>query len=246
MSGDRVTILNFSDRAQEQQIPLVGRGAGRGEILWPHEKYLLLGKFRLFDIENQVVVWKYQGPRNARLAGALVLFDVAPSSRTAVLILATVPPSNLDAVVAEGDGSPGLLRARAGHDRKLNVDQLPQPEERNKVRAALTEKLKAGGCKIGPEGTIELVATVESKPVEPMYRKLGIVPETEARVQKYTLQEFTSRLAFVYQGKPAWQSQVVSTPRLVLAKGGQTIEAAFTRPRNRTMNSSCTPCPRRS
>jgi hypothetical protein len=227
-SGGRVTIVNFADGTREQQIPLAGIGAGRGDILWPQEKYLLLGRSHLFDIENQLVVWHYNGARQAWMAGGLVLFGVPTLFKDGgALVLATVPPPNLDGVLAKAMEAPDFFVLAPGTTVKLNVDQLPQPEERDKVRAALTEKLTAGGCKIGPEGTIELVATVESKPIEQMYRKFGRVAQTEARVQKYTVQEFTSRLAFVYQGKPAWQSQAVSTPHLLRAKAGQTIEAAL-------------------
>ena len=92
---------------------------------------------------------------------------------------------------------------------------------------ALTEKLTANGCQVGPQGTIELVASIESKSVEQAFRKLGYVPPTSAKIQTYQLQEFTTRLAFMYQGKPAWQSQAVSLPHLLHAKRGQTIEAAL-------------------
>ena len=227
VSGGRLTIWKFSDGTREQQIPLAGASLG-GDILWPHEKYLLLGKSRVFDIENQVVLWNYHGANAAWMAGRFCLFLVNPIFKNpGALVLTTVPPPMLEQVLANAMQAPDFFVLKPDTMVKLNLDGVPEVEEREKIRAALTEKLKSNGLQIGPEGTIELVATIESKSKEMAFRKLGYVPPTSAKIQRYPLQEFTTRLAFIYQGKPAWQGQTVSIPHMVRAKPGQTIEAAL-------------------
>jgi hypothetical protein len=226
-SFGRLTIWNFADGTRQQQIPLAGTDAGR-EILWPHEKYLLLGKSRVFDIENQVVLWNYQGANAAWMVGPFCMFLVNPLfNNPGALVLTTVPPPRLEQILDKAMEAPDFFVLTPGTTVKLNMDGLPDATEREKIRTALTEKLTSNGCKIGPEGTIELAATVESKSKEMAFRKLGHVPPTSAKIQSYQLQEFTTRLAFVYQGKPAWQVQTVSVPHMVRAKPGQTIEAAL-------------------
>ncbi len=226
-SGSQVSIRDFATGAVVQQIPLAGTTSGR-EVVWPHEKYLLVDHFHIFDIENQVILWHYVGARASWMAGKFCLFGVNPLFKnTGALVLATVPPPNLEQVLSRAMEAPDFFVLTPETTVKLNVDGLPQAEEREKARAALTGKLEANGCKVGPDGTIELVATVESKPIQQSYRKLGRVPPTQAKIQTYQLQEFTSRVAFIYQGKPAWQVQTVNTPHFVRAKPGQAIEAAL-------------------
>ncbi len=227
VSFGRLSIWSFSDGTRQQQIPLTGTNAGR-ELVWPHEKYLLLGNSRLFDIENQVVFWNYHGSRTVWMAGPLCVFQVNPVFKNpGALVLANVPPSNFKSILDQAMQAPDFFVLSPGTTVKLNVDGVPDPTEREKIRSALTEKLKANDCQISPDGTIELLATVETKAVEQAFRKLGRVPQTSARIQSYQLQEFTTRLAFVYQGKPAWQAQTVSIPHFLRAKAGQTIEAAL-------------------
>ena len=224
---NRVSLWNFADGTQEREIPLTGTDVGR-EVIWPHEKYLLLGNSKVFDLENQVVLWRYHGAQTAKMAGPFCVFSVQPAlQNNGALVLATVPPPTMEQILAKSMQEPDFFVLNSGTTVKLNVDAIPQVDEREKIRTALTETLKSNGCPVGADGTIELVATIESKSVEQSFRKLGRVDPTTAKIQNYNLQEFTTRLAFMYQGKPAWQTQTVSIPHFVRAKPGQTIEAAL-------------------
>src|SRR5690606_5322954 len=113
-----------------------------------------------------------------------------------------------------------FLVLKAGTTVKVNVDGLPDPAEREKVREVLTRKLKEQGFQVGSQGTIELVASSEAgEEKDVSYHGFGISPW-----KSYKVREYVSRLAFVYQGKNTWQTQGSSVPGHIQLKEGETIE----------------------
>ena len=99
---------------------------------------------------------------------------------------------------------------KPGTTVKLNVDGLPDPAERDKARAAIEKRLEANGFKVGPEGTIELVAATEvGKEREVSYRSIG---RGFPAVKSYKVREHIARVKFVYQGLTAWEASTINIP----------------------------------
>ena len=130
--------------------------------------------------------------------------------------------------MAKAKEAPDFFILKPGTTVKLNLDKLPDPAEREKTRASLTERLQANGCQVGQDGTIELLASVEQKPVKLHVQLRGVLPPNAPRELVFDVQEFTSRISLVYNGKSAWGSVAESLPSFVSLeiKPGQTVEAA--------------------
>jgi hypothetical protein len=105
---------------------------------------------------------------------------------------------------------------------RVNVGALPDPAEREKAAAALASKLQANGCLVGPNGTIELVASTEvGKEREITYRTMGM----GFSVKTYKFREHISRIKFVHQGKTVWETASVNAPGFIVhLQEGQTME----------------------
>jgi hypothetical protein len=105
------------------------------------------------------------------------------------------------------------------------LESLQDAQEREKVRTSLTAKLKERGCEVGPNGTIDLVATAEAgEEREISYHGFGISPWKTHKVREYI-----SKLTFNYQGKLTWQTQGSSVPGFIQLKEGETIDQVLRR-----------------
>jgi hypothetical protein len=226
LSHHRIVVWNFADGTVDREIQLTGLSVGTGMLLWPHEKYLFVGNTQLFDLANQVPIWTYRGHDTVEQAGELCAFVISEGhERPGALVLAPVPPPTLEKSLAEAMKQPDFLVLKPGVTVRLNLDALPDRAEREKVREALTAKLEERGFNVGPQGTIDLVATAEAgEERDVSYHGFGISPW-----KTYKVREYTSRLAFVYKGKTTWQLQGSSVPGFVQLKEGETIEQVLRR-----------------
>jgi hypothetical protein len=222
----RLIVWDVDDGSVYRDIPLAGLSVGTGEMIWPHERYLLLGKSTLFDIDNQVPLWTYRGHELVELAGNLCAFVVHEGhDKPGALVLAPIPAPSFEQTLAAAQKQPDFFVLRPGVTVRLNLDGLPDAAEREKVREALTQKLQDRGCNVGPEGTIELVASAEAgKEQEVSYHGFGISP-----FRSYKVREYFSKLAFVYQGKVTWQTAGNNVPGFIQLKEGETIEQVLRR-----------------
>lgn len=225
LAHGRLVVWNLADGTVHRDIPLTGLSVGTGEILWPHEKYLLLGKTQLFDIDNQVPLWTYRGHEVVEAAGELCAFLASEHNRPGALVLASVPPPTFEKALADAMQQPDFFVLKPGVTVRVNVDALPDAAEREKAREALTRKLKERGLSVGPQGTIDLVATTEAgQERDVSYHGFGISPW-----KTYKVREYISRLAFVYKGETTWQTQGSSVPGFIQLQEGETIEQVLRR-----------------
>ena len=116
---------------------------------------------------------------------------------------------------------------KPGTNVKLNVDGVPDPAEREKISPLLAKQLEANGCQVAADGSIELMASIEQKTVQMSYRFTTMIPRTAPQVRTYSLQDFTSRVVFNYNGKPIWERSAGSVPYSVMTKPGQSAEDAL-------------------
>jgi len=219
-------VWNFADGSLYREIPLTGINVHGDELIWPHEKYMLMGKSSIFDVDNQVRLWTYRGHELAESLGNQVAFLVNPGrDRPGALVVAPVPAASFHQALEKAIQAPDFFVLKEGVTVRLNVDALPDAAEREKAREALTKKLKDRGFKVGPEGTIELVASTEAgKEQDISYQGFGISPW-----KTYKVREYFTRLAFLYQGKNTWQTQGSSVPGFISLKEGETVEQVLRR-----------------
>src|SRR5262249_28488968 len=155
------------------------------------------------DLENQVKLWTYQGAELVKGLGGLCWFvpTTNPPQQAGALVPLPIPQPGGKEALQKALADPSFFVLKPGTTVKVNLDGLPDPAEREKVRSALEARLKANGFQVGPDGAIELVATTEvGKEREVTYRSIG----SGARgIKTYKVREDFSRIKFVSQGLTA-------------------------------------------
>jgi hypothetical protein len=226
-AGQYLWIWKLADGSLELHIPSLSFGV-KTEVIWPHEKFLLCGKSNLFDIENQITVWRFGGAKEAFRVGPLCAFTVESSgNEPGAIVMVPMPPEVFEKALAKATEAPDFFVLKPGTNVKLNVDGVPDPAERERIRVLLAKQLETNGCQVGTDGSIELTASIEQKAVQMSYRSMDLTLRTAPHVQTYNLQDFTSRVAFNYDGKPIWERSGGSLPSSVTTRPGQSVEAAL-------------------
>jgi hypothetical protein len=226
LAHGKLLVWNTADGSLYRDIPLTGLNVNPGEMAWPHNRFLFLGKSHLFDLENQVPLWTYRGHERMEQVGKFCGFVVVEGwDKPGAIVLATVPPANFEKTLSTAMAAPDFFVLKPGVTVRLNLDALPDPAEREKVREALSKKLKDRGFQVGSQGSIDLVATAEAGAERDVsYHGFGVSPW-----KSYKVREYVSKLSFVYQGKPSWQTQGTNVPGFIQLKEGETIEQVLRR-----------------
>ena len=116
---------------------------------------------------------------------------------------------------------PEFFVLKPGSGVKIQVDGIADPSRRDEVSRALAQKMDSVGAKVNPSASLEVVASTE------LGKQRDIAYQTFGRgfgTQNYKVQEYISRIKFVYQGKVAWESSSYNIPRFVKLRNGQTME----------------------
>lgn len=224
-SFDRIYVWDAATGALYRDISLAGAGVHIGEhLLCPSEEHILVGNSLLIDIETQAKLWTYRGHELAAMAGGVCWFAVAGQGAGALVPTSLPHPAAKDKI-QQAMASPDFFVLKPGVTVKVSTSALQDPGEREKAGAALAQKLEANGFVVGPNAAIELVATAEmGKRREISYRMFGSFGS-----KTYSVQEYISRVKFVYQGQTAWEVSVTSVPGFIHLKEGETIEQVLRR-----------------
>lgn len=217
---DKLYVWDFANGEPYREMLLTGWHAG-SDVLWTSEEHLLVGKQNLVDIENQVKLWHYAGPQAATFCDGVCWLVVASGRQLAgALAPMRLPHPGLKEYLDKAMQDPNFFVLRPGVSVRLNVDGLPDPGQRDKVRATLTEKLQARGFQAGSNGAVELIASAEpGKETEVAYHSFGSIG---ARIYKF--QQHTVRLKFVAQGQTIWETSSTNVPGFLQLKEGETVE----------------------
>lgn len=190
------------------------------QMFCPSEDHILVGNQTLVDIESQIRLWTYSGHERCAILGDTCLFAVNAHNQQGAVIPAVIPQSGVREALKKALANPEFFVLQPGTTVRLNLNALSDPGEREKASTALTQKLTANGFTVGPNGTIELAALTEStKQIEVAYHGFGMFGH-----RVYKMQEYVSRLRFVYQGKTAWEGQANNVPGSISLKEGETVE----------------------
>lgn len=215
---DKVLVWDVASGKLERTIPCAGINVNGG-IEFPDESFVLANSTYLIDIENQLKLWTYQGADIVRSAAGWTFFGVAGDSRNGggAVGAGQIPHPAARDLLKKALTDPNLFVLKAGTTVKLNLDGVPDPAQRERVQKALTKRLEGIQCKVGAQGSIELAAIMEGpKDREISFRRAG----------DYKMKEYVSRVRFVYQGQPAWESSSTNFPAFIIhLKQGENIES---------------------
>lgn len=219
-ASSRVFVWDTGTGSLVSEMPL----SGGGPLVCPGENYALVGNTFLVDLEMQAKVWTYQGHGMVGVLGNVCWFVVA-SPAAGALIPATLPHSAAKPRIHQAMAAPDFFVLKPGTTVRINVSGLSDPGQREKVAAALREKLLANGCRVGEAGSVELVASTEAgKQREVGYRTFG-----QIGTRIYTMQEYISRLKLVWQGQTAWEVTGSNVPGFVHLQEGETLQEVLRR-----------------
>jgi hypothetical protein len=117
---------------------------------------------------------------------------------------------------------PDFFVVAPGTAVKLNLDGLADAAERERLRAAWTEKLVANQCKVDPSGKVELAAGSDLGPAVTMeFTQFGGPNITRSTRQ---IRPCTTWVKILAQGKAAWQTQTRSNPIIVHSRPGESLD----------------------
>ena len=212
---DKVLMWDVATGKLEQSFTPTGIMI-KDSIEFPDEDYLLgNGKF-LIDMPNQLKFWQYDGVDQMRCINGVAYMGVsAGHAAPGALLTMQLPHGGAKDLLKKALTDPTLFVLRAGTTVKLDLNGIPDVAQRAAIEQALTKRLATIDCKPGPTGTIDLVASMEGpKDRELQYHFSGT----------YKTKEFITRLKFVYQGQPAWETSGTNIDFIISLKRGDNIE----------------------
>lgn len=190
------------------------------QIEFPSENFLLGGKQYLFNVPDQMQVWHYNGHDVAACAGGWSFLAVNghDTKQQGLLIATQIPHPGIKDLQERSQKDPSLFVLREGTVVKLDVNALPDAAQRSKVIADLTSSLSKNQCKVGDNGTISLVATIEGPKERNLRFRFGGV---------YKFQELRYGLKFDFNGTTVWTQSHSNVPHRVTQKRDETFETAL-------------------
>jgi hypothetical protein len=217
---DRVYVWDVATGGLYRDISLSGANVHMGDnLLCPSEETVLVGNSLLIDIESQAKLWTYRGHELAGMLGGVCWLAVTGQDSGA-LLPTQLPHPSVTETIRKAVDSADFFVLKPGTTVKFDLTGLSDPGEREKAAAAFTQKLRANGCQVGDNGTVELVAATEmGKRREIAYHTFG-----HPVARAYMFQEHTSRIKIVYQGQTAWEVSCTNVPGFVRLKQGETME----------------------
>lgn len=194
----------------------------RGALAFADNGHVLVGNRYLFDLENQVRIWEYQGHDLVEMGNGICWFVVSQGHKSSgALVPQRIPQPEVQTAIEQAMQDPDFFVLKPGTAVRVLLDALPDAGAREKVRAALNEKLEANGFHAADDGTIDLIANVETGDErEVTYRTVG----RGFGVRTYKFRPHINRLRFVYEGETAWQVQASNVPGFVRLTEGETME----------------------
>ena len=212
---DKLLIWDTATGNLERTIPCTGIHV-QGAVQFPDDDFVLVsGKF-LFDVENQLKLWTYDGAEQTATTGGWTFFAATEGDqKPGALVAVQVPQPAAKSLLNKALTQPDLFVLRSGTTVRLNLNGIPDAAERERVRKALTDRLQTIGCTAGDNGTIELVASMEGPKDRDVRYMFG--------GGDYKMKEYTGRLKFIYQGQAAWETTSTNVPGVISLKKGENV-----------------------
>jgi hypothetical protein len=214
-AADKLLVWDTATGKLERTIPCTGIHV-QGSVQFPDDNFVLVsGKF-LFDVENQLKLWSYEGAEQTATAAGWTFFAVTDGDqKPGALVAVQVPQPAAKSLLNKALTQPDLFVLRSGTTVRLNLNGIPDAVQRETVRKALTDRLQTIGCTAGDNGTIELIASMEGPKDRDVRYMFG--------GGDYKMKEYIGRLKFAYQGQTAWETMSSNVPGVVSLKKGENV-----------------------
>jgi hypothetical protein len=139
-------VWDFATDELYREIPLKDVHVG-GALVFAENAHVLVGKQHLlFDLENQVRIWSYQGHDLVEMVDGICWFVVSQGHKSSgALVAQRIPQPQVQAAIEQAMQEPDFFVLKPGTAVRVILDVLPDAGAREKVRAALNEKLEANG-----------------------------------------------------------------------------------------------------
>jgi hypothetical protein len=218
VSNDKVVVWDVASGKLERSMGADGLHI-QGKIDFVGDDYVLANGKYLFDVANQLKLWTYEGQENVRSAGGWTFFGTTDGEKKpGALIAAEIPHAAATSLLKKALSDPSLFVLKAGTTVKINTSGIRDAAQQTRVQESLTKRLQAIGCSAGANGTIELVASIDGpKPRKVSFRGSG----------DYNMQEYSTKVQFVYQGTQAWETGSTNVPGMLMLKAGENVGNAL-------------------
>lgn len=231
-SGSRFAAMTQSvgyvwDTATGQQVreiessllPAMGSPA---PILFANDDQILCGGKYLVDLPSLIPLWQYDGADKSVEVGDAVWFVVTDGERNpAVLFGARLPQPGVKEALDKAMADPNFFIVKPGARLKLNLDRLPDPAERDKLRETLTRKLQEKELQVDPAAEVELTAYFDPPQQKDVaYHGFG-------GLQTVSFNETIARLELTWQGQKVWQTSASNQPFVVNRSRDEPLQEAI-------------------
>lgn len=216
IAQDRILVWDVATGRLERDFTTAGLHI-HGGIDYPSENFLLANNQFLIALDSQIKLWHYRGAEHIRTAGGNTLVAVSGRDKPGALAVMSLPHQEAVTLLQKALNQPDLFVFREGTKVKLDVSGIPA-DQRSRVSETLTNKLREMKCSVAPDGSIEVIAKIEG----PQSRKVSYINSGD-----YQVQEYRSRLSFVYQGKPVWETSSTNIPGIISLREGENIEGVL-------------------
>ena len=214
ITADRILVWDTASGKLEKDFAVPGISI-HGFIDFPSENFILANNQFLIELPNQLKLWHYQGAERIQTVGGTSFLAIVGDHRAGLLLATKLPHPEATALLRQALEQPDLFVFQKGTRVKLDVSGIPA-DHQDSVKEALTKKLTAMNCPAGDSGDVEVVAVVEG----PTPRKVSYM-----HTGTYDVQEYFTKLKFVYQGQTVWESSWTNIPAVVHLPAGENMES---------------------
>ncbi len=188
-----------------------------GAIAFPADGFILGANKFLIALDTQLKLWEYQGIEHARTVGGTTYLAVSGFNAPGGLLATQLPHAEAASLLEKAIKQQDLFVFHQGTPVKLNVSGVPAPQQ-SRVSDALSKKLDEMNCPIQANAAVEVAAGVEG----PKRREISYM-----FVGDYKVQEYRTKVKFLYQGKPIWETSGTNVPAVLTLKRGENVEGVL-------------------
>ena len=192
--------------------------------LFVNEEQVLIGDTYLVDLPSMIPLWDYGGADVVSHVGSAVWYAVADGDkRPGVLFGAKLPHAAVDQALKRALSDPNFFIVKPGTAVKLNLDALPDAEQREAVRQALTDKLSQREMRVDPSAEVQIVATFDPP------KSKNLTFHGFGGIQSVDFNETVAHISIQWQGQTLWQMQGSNSPHFLSRKEGESLQDAAKR-----------------
>ena len=139
---DKLLVWDVATGKLERTIPCTGIHVN-GNVQFPDDNFVLVSGQFLFDLQNQLKLWTYQGAEQTVTAGGWTFFAVTAGERSpGALLPLQLPHAAAKSMLQKALTQPDLFVLRKGSTVRLNVNGISDAAQREHVRQSLAERLQ--------------------------------------------------------------------------------------------------------